>query len=308
MTPGASKKTAPLVSIGLPVYNGQKYLEACLKNLLAQTWADFEIIISDNASTDGTAAICERFATQDPRVRYYREDRNRGAAWNYTNVLNLASGRYFRWSAYDDLISPDFVEVCVKRLDEDANIILCYGLTVIIDADGNEGETKPDRIHINHPRPSSRLREYLHKVGLTNAIYGLMRIDNLRKTSGMGSFPGADIVLLAELALHGCFREERSTRFYRRIHPQASLPSNPSLNQLLAWYKPEASKRLVLHDWEHFLGYLAAIRGCPISTTEKLRCFAVLLAWKRHGWRKLLSELILGIRYILMPFSRTKSS
>lgn len=296
-----SQGKAPLVSIGLPVYNGQKYLEGCISNLLEQTWVDFELIISDNASTDGTAAICAQFAARDPRVRYHRHDFNRGASWNFNKALSLARGRFFRWAAYDDLISPEYVEVCVNRLEADQDIILCYGLTVIIDADGAQGEIKHDRIGITHPQPSARFKEYLNKVGLTNAIYGLMRIEVLRATSHLPPYPGSDMVLLGELALHGRFREDPSITFFRRIHPLASQPANPSLSQLMAWVNPSASDSLVLTAWDHLLGYISAIGRCPAPLLEKARCLAVLLVWKRHGWRQLVKELIVGARY---KFSR----
>src|SRR4051794_27811047 len=79
----------PRVSIGLPVYNGEKYLAAAIESALRQTFGDLELIISDNGSTDGTREICERFAAEDPRVRYHQEVQNRGAVWNFNRVVQL---------------------------------------------------------------------------------------------------------------------------------------------------------------------------------------------------------------------------
>lgn len=289
----------PTVSIGLPVYNGQKYLEECLRNLLEQTYRDFEIVISDNGSRDGTRALCERFAAADGRIRYFREEENRGASWNYNRVLELARGRYFRWAAYDDLISPEYLDVCVRSLDAHPADILSYGITVVIDDDGKEKDRYADPIRITDPSPSVRFREYLYKVGLTNAIYGLMRVDTIRRTSRHEPYPGSDVVLLGELAILGPFREHPEIRFYRRLHAQASAPANPSLSQLVGWFNPKASGRLVLPEWERFLGFLSAIRRSPLPLIEKARCLWVLLRWKRHGTRDLLKEGLRAARFKL---------
>lgn len=298
----------PLVSIGLPVYNGEKYLELCIRNILAQTFRDFEIIISDNASRDRTREICERIAGEDPRVRYSCAEENQGATWNFNRVLELARGRYFKWVAYDDLMSVDFLEVCVRSLEKNPLDILAYGLTTIINAEGEEQECLPDRIHIAHDRPSDRLREYLHKVGLTNAIYGVMRMEVLRATHAHQAYPGSDIVLLGDLAIRGRFYEHAGIRFYRRIHPQASAPSNKSLNDLAAWFNPRHAGRLVLPAWEHFSGYLSAIRRSPWSPVEKARCLMVLLRWKRYGTPELLREAVVAFRFRFSPRRRADTA
>src|SRR5215831_17134423 len=99
----------PVATIGIPVYNGEAYLEEAIRSALAQTADDLEVVISDNASTDRTAEICNDYAQQDSRVRYFRNPRNLGAAPNYNIVLANARGRYFKWLAHDDRISPSYV-------------------------------------------------------------------------------------------------------------------------------------------------------------------------------------------------------
>lgn len=296
----------PRLSIGLPVYNAEKYLADCLRNLLDQSFSDFELIISDNGSTDRTREICERAAAGDARVRYHRGESNRGASWNFNRALELARAPYFKWAAYDDRISQGFLEAAVTALDARPGIILAYGNTVIIDAEGKEVENRPDGIAIVGERPAVRLREYLHKVGYTNAIYGVMRTETLRHTSGLGAYPGSDVVLLGELAVLGRFEEILSITFYRRIHPQASAPSNPSLSQLAAWWKPGSSGRLVLPAWTHLRGYTAAIFRSPWGIQDKLACFSVLLAWNRYAFRDLMREAMLAARFKL--FSRGTSA
>src|SRR5262245_7281116 len=104
---------APTASICLPVFNGDNFVRQTIRSILDQTFTDFELIISDNASTDGTAAICEQFVAQDPRVRYYRSDVNRGLAWNFNRAFELARGRYVAWIGHDDLMAADYIKRCV---------------------------------------------------------------------------------------------------------------------------------------------------------------------------------------------------
>src|SRR6267142_5432239 len=98
--------TRPKVSVGLPVYNGEKYLPNTLKRLLEQDFEDFELIVSDNASTDGTPEICRMFAEQDPRVHYVRNEANIGLAANHNRTFELSRGELFKWAAHDDDFPP----------------------------------------------------------------------------------------------------------------------------------------------------------------------------------------------------------
>src|SRR5687767_9303189 len=107
----------PRVSIGLPVFNGESHLALALDSVLAQTFGDFELVISDNGSTDSTRQICEDYAKRDARIRYLRSDENRGAAWNYNRVFERSRGAFFKWMAHDDLIAPQYLERCVEALD-----------------------------------------------------------------------------------------------------------------------------------------------------------------------------------------------
>lgn len=101
-------KIRPKVSVGLPVYNGEKYLPQAIKSLLAQTFAEFELIICDNASTDRTQEISRTFTKRDQRIRYHRNPNNLGAAANFNLSFRLSSGEYFKWAA-DDLCAPEFL-------------------------------------------------------------------------------------------------------------------------------------------------------------------------------------------------------
>jgi glycosyltransferase involved in cell wall biosynthesis len=286
---------APKVSIGLPVYNGERYLEGCLECLTGQTFRDVEIIISDNASTDRTREICEAYAARDPRIRYHRQASNIGAGPNYNELLRLARADYFQWAPYDDRLSPDYVERCVAALDADPAIVLAYGSTVIIDAEGKETERYADPIRIVQAEPSRRFAEYLAKVKLTTAIYGVIRIATLRATGGLGLFVSSDLVLLGELALRGPFRELPEAHFYRRMHP-ANYASEGTWAKRAAWFDPKNAGKLILPSWTHLFRYRDAIGRTPMSLAERLRCYAVLLRRERYEWPDLRDEALAAIR------------
>ncbi len=130
------RNSLPYVSIGLPVYDGERFLAETLDSLLAQTFEDLELIISDNASTDRTQEICKDYLAKDRRIRYYRNDQNLGAARNYNRVFELSTGKYFKWAAHDDLCASALTERCVEVLDSEPSAVMCYARTIIIDEHG----------------------------------------------------------------------------------------------------------------------------------------------------------------------------
>src|SRR5260370_2197817 len=125
-----------LVSIGLFVYKGERCVEEWLHSIVSQTFADFELIISDNASTDQTGEIAQAYAKRDDRIRYYRNEKNMGAGWNARRVYELATGKYFKWAAADDLLEPDLMRRCVEILESDPDCVVAYARTKQIDENG----------------------------------------------------------------------------------------------------------------------------------------------------------------------------
>ena len=127
----------PTVSIGLPVFNGERYLDATIRSILDQSFTDLELIVCDNASTDATGDICARHAARDPRLLYHRQPRNLGAGPNYDDCFHRSRGRYFKWAAHDDLLAPDYLASAVAALEAAPDAVLCTtGITEI----GPEGE------------------------------------------------------------------------------------------------------------------------------------------------------------------------
>jgi len=196
---------APLVTVGLPVYNGARYLRGAIESLLAQSYATLEVVISDNASTDDTEAICRSFAERDSRVRYERQPENRGAVWNFNRVAALARGEYFMWAAFDDLRHPECVERSVAAMRANPTAALCCSAVALID---ETGQPVPEGGFVTTGRrpvgatPRERLRALARQTYWYD-FYGLMPIRALRRTRGCRDVWGFDVVLLLELLLQG---------------------------------------------------------------------------------------------------------
>ncbi|UMG91536.1 glycosyltransferase family A protein [Nocardioides sp. TF02-7] len=126
----------PRLSIGLPVYNGGDYLAQSLDALLGQTFEDFEIVVSSNASTDDTDDTVRRYAAEDRRIRLVRQAENIGAARNHDVVFRHARGELFKWASADDLYARDLLERCVAVLDEEPDVVLAHSWTAAIDDRG----------------------------------------------------------------------------------------------------------------------------------------------------------------------------
>ena len=293
------------VSIGLPVYNGERYLEDALKSICAQTFTDFELIISDNGSTDGTQEICRRYAAGDPRVRYYREETNRGATWNYNRLLDLATAPYFKWAAHDDMIAPTYLEKCVEVLDRDPSVVVSHSDDQDIDAEGHpddsfrRGSHLPSYIRGMYDRPSIRYRRLMRDDHNVEQIFGVIRTDILRKTRLIQSYTDSDRTLLVELALYGKVHEVRERLFIHRHHPQTSVRANPvdkGWHMRAAWFDPALRGRVLWSRWRQLGEYLRLIAVGPISVKEKLWCLVWFAAHYRVKVPYLWRELVMGIK------------
>ncbi len=268
--------TVPLVSIGLPVYNGEKYLAETLDSLLSQTYPNIEIIISDNASTDATEAICRKYAAKDSRIRYVRNPRNLGAARNYNLTMEYARGVYFKWSAYDDLCDPTFIETCVEVLEQEPSVVLAYPKTIII---GPRGElldnTFEDHYNIRDAEAHRRYKRFTRTPLDCNAVFGVMRLKALRRTPGIGPYESSDRVLLGELALLGEIAEVPERLFLRRFHPDGSTFACRSKREIARWFDPASSGRFT--RLRRFIEYIRSLRRVSLTFSQRAYCFFYLL-------------------------------
>jgi len=272
---------APRLSIGLPVYNGGRFLAAAIDSLLEQDYRDFELVISDNASKDRTPEICAQYAARDPRVRFYRAETNRGAKWNFREVFERSTAKYFKWAAHDDLSRQGFLRRCMEVMENAPDsVVLVAPRTEIVDENGivtpgHEIET----IDTRAAQPHQRLAEVLRKVKWATCQFGVLRADALRKTRLIDSFYASDNVLLAELAMLGEIWEIPEVLFQRRFYSGVSTEAH-SPSALKAWFDPSRKKSRTFLSPKMYLGieFLRSIRRMPLSAPQRWKCYYTALS------------------------------
>jgi glycosyltransferase involved in cell wall biosynthesis len=275
-------RAAPRLSVGLPVYNGEKYLAESLDALLGQSYEDFELIISDNASTDGTAGICRRYMKQDSRIRYIWQPRNIGAAPNHNFVVGQARGELFKWASADDLYGRDLLKCCVDALDEYPHVVLAHTWTALIDSSGRVTEAIDYPLATTSLRAPDRFRSMLYgKAG--DDSYGVIRAEVLRRTSLHDSYHHADRTITAEFVLHGPFYQVPDWLYFRRDHPDRAERARPTVRGRCANLDPRRADRLrhptVRLYADYLWGYVAAIRRAPLSSADRRECYRHLAGW-----------------------------
>jgi glycosyltransferase involved in cell wall biosynthesis len=299
------------LSIGLPVYNGAEWVADALDSLLAQTFRDFELIISDNASTDATRQICEKYAASDERIRYVRQEINRGLVWNWNRVFELSHSKYFKWAACDDVLRATFLERCIEVLDRNPDVVWCHTRSRHIDATGKLllGDRTPEISYLNESRPgdsskttasrasalpSDRFSAVLLGRGGCLDSYGVIRSEILRKTALYIPYYGSEKVLMAELALWGRYEEVPESLCFARVH-EKTAGNMRSKNQQRSYINPFSGKwqfdRLGL-----LRGYLSAVRRAKLPIGERLRCYAVIgqYLFQIRKWTVVLTKAITG--------------
>jgi glycosyltransferase involved in cell wall biosynthesis len=280
------------VAIGMPVWNGEAFLAEAIESILAQTYGDLELVISDNASTDATAEICRTYAKQDARVRYIRQERNIGSAPNHNEVVRRSSGRYFKWAAHDDVLAPKFIEECVRVLDNDEGVVLCSPATVLINEDGSLVDysaehkammdsyghkwplTPEKNLLLMSEDPADRFAAVLLNMFMCLEIFGLIRRSALEKTSLQPSYVGADKVVLAVLSLMGRFHLLEDSLFYRRCHRgQFSMAASGSYR---AMWVSGRKDRIFWQQLKLLAGYSRAAMSAELTLDQKYRCLSAV--------------------------------
>ena len=271
----------PRLSIGLPVHNGEAYLEQSLQALLAQTWTDFELVVSDNASTDRTEEICREHAARDPRIRYVRQPENIGAARNHNAVFGLARGELFKWASHDDLYAPTLVERCVEALDAHPEVVLAHSWQGYVDGEGRLLGTVEYPLRTDSADPVTRFRSHLFGTG-GDDFYGVIRSEVLRAVRPHGSHHHADRTFMAQLVLRGPFHQVPEVLYLRRDHPGRAERAAPTIRSRSANLDPvragrgHPAARLLA---EYVAGYLAVVARAPLTTRQRARCYGYVAAW-----------------------------
>lgn len=286
----------PRLSIGLPVYNGEDFLAEAIDSILAQTFTDFELIISDNASTDGTRTLCEAYASRDPRVRYHRNERNIGATQNWYLVHKLSSAKYFASAAHDDAYEPEYMRACIDLLECDPTVVVCHTKSMVINERSEVIGAFDNATDTTSPHAHERLRRLLGVDCACLQLYGVIRSDVLGRTQMFSGYYTADWNTLAELCLLGkivelpryLFRHRRSAgRLGDIVHSGKSSVEMTTIDPGTDWTLrlPSTIK------WRNYFGSVARMvqpRG------ERIRCYGVLV--------RLLAEL--GAQWIAVKSRR----
>jgi glycosyltransferase involved in cell wall biosynthesis len=262
----------------MPVYNGERHLRAALESILGQTFQDFELVISDNASADDTERICREYAAKDPRVQYHRQPKNLGVSENYNAVFRLARGGYFKWASSNDLCDPAFLDTCARVLEGRPDAVLAYPRTRLIRAESAAMEDYEDRLDLPQERPCERFRAYIERYRLNNVMNGVIRASILKRTPLLARFPGSDLVLMAELALYGKFVEVPEFMFFRRMDSSSATPMRDRL-AVRRLYDPELRRRMQFQRWKFHRGCFWAVWRTPLPVREKLCLYRFL--WRR---------------------------
>jgi glycosyltransferase involved in cell wall biosynthesis len=298
----------PRLSIGLPVYNGERWLTQAIESLLGQTYGDFTLLISDNGSTDATRDFCEAYAKRDSRVQYLRHDVNRGVIWNWNWVFKVSHSEYFKWAACDDVYHPKFLESCIDVLDQEPDVVWCHTRSRHVDGSGQvlAGDENTAISYVARQnceadvpcrtsnRSSSRFKAIILGHGGCLDCHAVIRSQMLRKTRLYLPYFGSEKVLMAEIALLGRHHEVPEILYDVRIHDHAAGNIRSRIEQR-RFIDPTAkvwrSDRLGL-----LAGYLAAVHRAEIPVSERLRCYAAVGQYllQVRKWKSLLQRTITG--------------
>lgn len=282
---------SPAITIGLPVYNGAKHLDQALAALSTQSFADFVVVISDNASDDETPAIIDAWRGRDPRFVYHRQARNIGAAANFAYVLEQATSPFFMFAAYDDWWSPNYIEALHQAITASPRSAMAVPTIVQTREDGAEWRRVP------FPELGSvRLMRIARALRCSQAgwYYGLFRTEELRpayrRACDFGHVWAADHITMLPFLLADRLTGSREAVFNQRQTP-LSVPR----------YKPKTLPEQSAFTWRFLIFCYDALAAAPLNPLLKLAVAPLLLpyvnakAWK---FRRLVRSAILA------PFRR----
>lgn len=282
----------PKVSVAIPTYNCARYIARSIESVLGQTWTDFELVISDNASTDGTADICREFAVRDSRVRYIRRDINIGGPGNFRYVFSQCNGEYHKWTTADDFLDATYLARAIAVLDAQPEVVLCYSKTQLINAVDERISDYEDNLDLREESAAVRFRRLLEEVGLCNAHLGVIRRAAMQKTHLIGKELASDVHFLAELTLQGQFVLLPEQLFFRRFHEQSSSWNRTDKAHQKKYYDPSGNGSSRMDTWVKYRKLVKSVWCSGIPLTEKM----ALTAWlcRRASWNR--GELIRELR------------
>ncbi len=269
----------PLVSLCIPVFNGENYLEECIRSLIAQPRGDIEILISDNASTDATEEICREFSSSDRRIVYLRQSENMGAAWNFNECFRRSRGEFFSWTGHDDIRPPDFVDVSLAAFDaagHDYVMVSCR--SVFIDGEGESIGLDVGVMPVRSKWAFRRLGTALNHSDFSAPFYGMIRRETLERTRQVGAFEASDIVFISEVAMLGKVAEVEDVLLYRRLHLKQASEMNTSKDDLQNWLDPKSPPSSLSYSSKLFVEHQRSIGHMGLGLGQRVMCHATVPA------------------------------
>ncbi len=247
-------ETFPLISIGLPVYNGERFIRKALDSLLCQTYNNFELIISDNGSIDRTQEICLEYAQRDKRILYYRNEINRGAAWNFTHVFELSSAEYFMWASHDDNWDTRYLKSCLEAFNISDDIVLAGAVCESIDPETGMVIFTDKGFSTIGLKPGKRFMLYKSTIHggrhIGGIFYGIYLRSALCKVMPMRKMIATDHLILAELCFQGEFVTVQERLMFKRWGGASTSHRNNArtlgINNLLLIMFPYLMREILL--------------------------------------------------------------
>jgi glycosyltransferase involved in cell wall biosynthesis len=287
------------LTIGLPVYNGERFLIQAIESIMNQSYQDFNVIISDNGSTDGTQNICENFEQMDKRISYHRYNNNKGAAWNFNNVFRLSNSNYFKWAAADDYCSPDLFEKCINELKSDDSISLAFGKIINVNENGDESFEMQYSELIHHDDPVKRFNYMINLNPSCMAVFGIFRSSLLQRSALIGNYPSSDKNLIAQISLAGKLHEIPDSFFYRRVHFDKSCSVYPSEYSRSEWFDPVLDGKVVFPGWRLLQEYTKTVGEFGQNFNTRIFGYLYIGKWAVLNFTYLLKNVLVYILHLL---------
>jgi glycosyltransferase involved in cell wall biosynthesis len=291
------KQHSPRITIGMPAYNAQEHIAHAIGSITSQTFQDFGLVVSDNASTDATREIVEALAARDDRIQYVRQPTNIGANGNYTFVAREARGEFFKWASSSDWCAPTFLEKCLSRIEVDRDAVIVTPRTRLFQNDLCAAWDYANDIAVVETSPAQRVVDLTSNLRLNNAMNGLIRTSALRRTRLIEPYYGADIVLMGHLAMLGKILLIDEPLFYRRLDP-ASSTALQDAEGVRKHHYPARSVRMLFQNTKHRIGWFRAAMAAPMPARERVR--VLLHAARRMYWsrREIIDDLSDAAQYL----------
>lgn len=220
-----------LISVGMPVYNEEKFIRQALDSLISQTFQNIEIIICDNASTDKTPDIIQEYIEKNNNIKYYKETTNKGSLYNFVKAFELSNSKYFMWASGHDIWSANLIEKIINQLELNPGASIGYGTTVWIDENNSEAQRQSGWIDTRGMHPVERFFSTIW--GNVHPILGIMRSKDLKSTRFINT-AGTDLIILADMALKGDFLHVAESTCYRR---ELNIRANESQQDRIKRYQ-----------------------------------------------------------------------